>query len=38
MLVDNATCNAKDAYDGRVKTGIMCAGYYEGGIKCLRRR
>ena len=31
-LVDNATCNAKDAYDGAIKPGMMCAGYREGGI------
>ncbi len=31
-LVDNATCNAKDAYDGKIKAGMMCAGYREGGI------
>ncbi len=31
-LVDNATCNAKDAYDGAVKPGMMCAGYRDGGI------
>jgi secreted trypsin-like serine protease len=31
-LVDNATCNAKDAYDGAINAGMMCAGYHEGGI------
>jgi secreted trypsin-like serine protease len=31
-LVDNATCNAKDAYNGAVKAGMMCAGYRDGGI------
>jgi len=31
-LVDNATCNAKDAYNGAIKPGMMCAGYRAGGI------
>ena len=31
-LVDNATCNTKEAYDGAIKPGMMCAGYREGGI------
>lgn len=31
-LVDNATCNAKDAYDGAIKPGMMCAGLRDGGI------
>ena len=30
-LVENATCNAADAYNGEIKPG-MCAGYREGGI------
>lgn len=30
--VDNATCNAPDAYEGVIKPGMMCAGYREGGI------
>jgi trypsin len=31
-LVDNDTCNAKDAYNGAIKPGMMCAGYRDGGI------
>ncbi len=31
-LVDNATCNAKDAYNGAIKPGMMCAGYRDGGV------
>ena len=30
--VENPTCNASNAYDGAVKTGMMCAGFREGGI------
>lgn len=28
---DNAACNAPNAYNGAIKTGMMCAGYREGG-------
>jgi secreted trypsin-like serine protease len=31
-LVDNDTCNAKDAYSGAIKPGMMCAGYRDGGV------
>ena len=30
--IENATCNAKDAYDGKIKPGMMCAGYRDGGV------
>ena len=30
--IENATCNAKDAYDGAIKPGMMCAGFREGGV------
>jgi secreted trypsin-like serine protease len=30
--VDNATCNAKDAYDGQIKPGMICAGFRDGGV------
>lgn len=29
---DNAACNAPTAYDGRIKPGMLCAGYRDGGI------
>jgi trypsin len=29
---DTTDCNAPSAYDGRIKVGMMCAGYKEGGI------
>jgi trypsin len=29
--VDNATCNAPEAYNGRIKAGMLCAGYHGGG-------
>jgi trypsin len=31
-LVDNATCNAKGAYAGRIKASMMCAGLRDGGV------
>jgi secreted trypsin-like serine protease len=31
-LADTATCNAGTAYGGRIKEGMMCAGYREGGV------
>jgi trypsin len=31
-LVDNPTCNAKDAYAGKIKSGMMCAGLRDGGV------
>jgi secreted trypsin-like serine protease len=31
-LADTAGCNARDAYNGRIKEGMLCAGYREGGI------
>jgi secreted trypsin-like serine protease len=31
-VADIATCNAPAAYDGRIKAGMMCAGYREGGV------
>ena len=34
--IENATCNAKDALNGQIKPGMMCAGYRDGGIdSCL---
>ena len=30
--VDTAICNAEEAYNGRIKSGMMCAGRTEGGI------
>ena len=30
--VDNATCNERNAYDGRIRPGMMCAGLRDGGI------
>ena len=30
--VDSADCNAATAYNGRIKPGMICAGYREGGI------
>ena len=30
--VDPAICNAEEAYNGRIKSGIMCAGRKEGGV------
>jgi trypsin len=29
---DNAACNVRTAYDGRIKPGMLCAGYRDGGI------
>jgi len=29
---DIAACNAPEAYNGRIKEGMMCAGYREGGV------
>ena len=29
---DNAACNAPDAYNGKIKIGMMCAGFSAGGI------
>jgi len=29
--VDTSTCNEKEAYDGRIKPGMLCAGRREGG-------
>lgn len=29
--VDNARCNRGSAYDGRIRPGMLCAGYQEGG-------
>ena len=31
-LEDPAACNAKEAYDGKVRSGMMCAGRKEGGV------
>ena len=31
-VADTGTCNAPAAYDGRIKEGMMCAGYREGGV------
>lgn len=31
-LADTAACNARNAYDGRITDGMMCAGYREGGV------
>jgi len=31
-LADTAACNAGDAYGGRIKEGMMCAGFREGGV------
>jgi trypsin len=31
-IVDNATCNAPDSYNGGVRPGMMCAGRKEGGV------
>jgi len=31
-LIDNAICNAPDAYGGEIKAQMMCAGYRDGGI------
>jgi secreted trypsin-like serine protease len=30
--VDNTTCNERNAYGGRIRPGMMCAGLREGGI------
>ncbi len=30
--VENATCNVKEAYDGKVESGMMCAGFRDGGV------
>ena len=30
--VDNATCNERSAYDGRILPGMMCAGLRDGGV------
>ncbi|MGQ0671400.1 MAG: serine protease [Hyphomicrobium sp.] len=30
--IDNAICNEKAAYDGAIQSGMMCAGYRDGGI------
>lgn len=30
--VDNATCNAPTVYDGRIRPGMLCAGFREGSI------
>jgi trypsin len=30
--VENITCNAKDAYGGKIKPSMMCAGLREGGV------
>jgi secreted trypsin-like serine protease len=30
--IDTQTCNARDSYNGRIKDGMMCAGYSEGQI------
>jgi trypsin len=30
--VDNAICNDATAYNGRIKPGMICAGYREGGV------
>jgi secreted trypsin-like serine protease len=30
--VENATCNERPSYNGRVLPGMICAGYREGGI------
>src|SRR5262245_60143258 len=29
---DTAACNAPEAYDGRIKAGMLCAGYKDGGV------
>jgi secreted trypsin-like serine protease len=29
---DNASCNAKDAYNGAIKSGMICAGLRDGGV------
>jgi secreted trypsin-like serine protease len=29
--VSNAACNAKESYDGGIRSGMMCAGYPKGG-------
>lgn len=31
-LADTAACNAGNAYGGRIKEGMMCAGFREGGV------
>ena len=31
-FIDNATCNARDAYNGAIQPGMVCAGLREGGI------
>ena len=31
-FVNNTTCNEKNAYNGRIRPGMMCAGFDEGGI------
>jgi trypsin len=31
-LTDTAACNAPNAYNGRIKAGMMCAGFKEGGV------
>ena len=30
--VDNTVCNDASAYNGRIKPGMICAGYREGGV------
>ena len=30
--VENDTCNAPEAYAGAIKSGMMCAGYHDGGV------
>lgn len=30
--VDAAVCNASESYDGRIKGGMLCAGFREGGV------
>jgi len=29
--LDNAVCNAPEAYNGQIKAGMMCAGHHDGG-------
>ncbi|MBC8164316.1 MAG: serine protease [Bryobacteraceae bacterium] len=32
LYIENDTCNASNAYNGAIKSGMMCAGFRDGGV------
>ena len=37
-IIDTNTCNAEEAYNGRIEDTMLCAGYMEGNIDACQVR